>query len=1354
MNTTLLPIHSTSRAPQAIRTSHRRWWILLLLLQPLWLWSQSPDLELIRHQWTSRDGLPDWNITCFMQDSKGLMWMVSNSGLFTFDGQSFHPISSVNKRKNPWLITKLAEDVHGNIWLIGIFNNSLRIDVLHPESERIQHIEDYLHLPAPFEPALTKGTILVYNINQKIWIGTLQEAYHYDGRWGKVFSRTTLSDGIWLPGPENTFWLRNEQHLFLSDERGNRLDSFSHPGNILRWVWLDTNRTLWTAFSPPGQHTIGHYYQLIPNRQRITSLLTQSPPQSQWINEQALDGQGKQFIAHGLLLSQLPGGLFLGKGQHATLFNLSQKYPDAETMLAFYFDREEGIWSCSTEGLTRFVLRKKAPFRTWLDNWSPPQSMRGLSRSGGTLYALGYGGAKKIDLPSNQITPLAFKANNLGYAMYQKGDTVWIGTDQQHIHAILPNGKLRTFQMQDAGIQTFSFIQSTSLGFLAGTNQGIYRLNQRNGRFERTEAHNFEVYSMYENRTGLWACTSNGVLLLDSALNIRRRGLLPGSKSNYQRPQHLCEDGENQFWVATRGGGLLHWNYQTGAVRQFNTDHGLSSNNVHAVYADNNGFLWLPSDHGLMRFRTRDHLVQTFLKTNGIADDEFNFLSHFQDSDGTLYFGGINGITSFHPHDLPLSAEFNRPLVLIEAKSFQLKQGIFLPQTQHAQPIQTIHFHPSDAFLDLNFSPLIYEDNSSLRFAWKIGGFQEKWVQQSEPLIRISHLPYGKQILQVRFSRLDNQWSKIYTFPIQVIRPFYLTWPFFILILGTLAGLIYGFARWRNRRLQQANLQLEQEVRRRTAEINQHMEIIERDKETILQQSRELRTLDEMKSRFFTNITHELRSPLTLILGPLERLIQHRERPESTPAALDTIRRHALKLLNLVEELLDLSKMEANKLELDLKPLPLLTFCQRLVGQFVPFATQRHIDLQQTISVPDHLTILTDARKLEKIVTNLIHNALKFTPSGGHILVHHQYAHGQLMVQVSDTGPGIPEADLPHIFDRYFQSKSVHSSLQGGAGIGLALAREYTRLLGGTLDVRSAPDQGSTFTLHVPCTQTPTHTTLHTQPLPTPPIIPAPIPGLPLLQPSTPTILLVEDDPEMADYIQSVLKNDYQVRIAYNGQSALNLLESETADLIVSDIMMPEMDGFQFLAEVKKIKFDLPFIFLTARIESPDRLHALRLGVDDYLTKPFLEEELLVRLRNLIQRYHIRRALRLEISESPKISAHQESTPPETETYDEKWLRKLEQLVEQNLRHPDFSVRRIADALHITERTLQYKTKMHTGLTPNQYLVEARLQKARQLLESRQYSTVSEVCFAVGFKTTQYFARLMKERFGKTPSEW
>lgn len=501
---------------------------------------------------------------------------------------------------------------------------------------------------------------------------------------------------------------------------------------------------------------------------------------------------------------------------------------------------------------------------------------------------------------------------------------------------------------------------------------------------------------------------------------------------------------------------------------------------------------------------------------------------------------------------------------------------------------------------------------------------------------------------------------------------------------------------------------------------------------------------NELQKRLFTNIAHELRTPLTLITAPLQLMEANPKAPEA-PKRLITMRQGVAQLLRLVNQILDLSRLEAGRLPVALQPVQVRPFFSRLLAGVQSAAEVRGIELALVNELPEGTCLALDAPKVEQIVNNLLSNALKFTPKSGSISLRLAQSQAELLIAVTDSGPGIPEAALDRIFDRFYSVQPQGGSQAGGAGIGLPFSRELATLMGGTLQAESKAGQGSTFVCRLPW-----------QPAAPPPspILPDPVPD----QAATPvpsisgqakaTLLLVEDQPDMHAFIRELLSEQYLVRSAFDGQEALLALEAHPdIDLVISDVMMPRMDGFALLTAIKQNEqwLGLPVILLTARAEAEDQLRALAIGVDDYLTKPFNSPELLARVANLLAFRRLRQGL---------AAADEPSPPPDISAADWAWLKKVEAIMLDEIRDTQFGIAMLAQALHLSERQLHRRIKSITGMTPNRYFWEIRLRQASQLLEAGTYSTVSEVSYAVGIATPAYFSRKYEERFGKAPSAY
>lgn len=543
---------------------------------------------------------------------------------------------------------------------------------------------------------------------------------------------------------------------------------------------------------------------------------------------------------------------------------------------------------------------------------------------------------------------------------------------------------------------------------------------------------------------------------------------------------------------------------------------------------------------------------------------------------------------------------------------------------------------------------------------------------------------------------------------------------------------------------------------------------------TIQKQAEVLQNLDAAKSRFFANVSHELRTPLTLLLGPINSVIKEDSLSEKQQKLLLTAKLSGENLQKLVTQILDLTKLEAGKMEINEQATELLAFFQKELVQFESLAFSKEIDISFKIALEEGLMANIDQIKYRQIIHNLLSNALKFTPGGGQVKVSLAIENDKLLLDVADTGDGIHPADLPHLFNRYFQTNQSGKPIEGGTGIGLAICHEYTQLFGGKISVESELGKGSIFHLEMPITPLPE--TAHSVVVSSNPV--AQLDQNPPIdqkynrhlgsQPATdsappadssepkPTILVVEDQPELQAYIRYILEEKYHVLTAGNGKIALEKLtakgkpqrdEQSTPDLILSDLMMPVMDGYQLLEKLKSndATRHVPVIMLTARADVRDKLKALRLGVDDYLLKPFDEEELLVRIENLLKHQAGRKEF-IAANEAEKASVFLSET-------DRKWLETFEAYTKKNLSSDTLNIPRLAMEFAMSESTLLRQLKRLTGLSPVAYLQEMRLNEARHLLENRQYDSIARVASKVGYSDLNHFGRSFKQRFGKTPSD-
>lgn len=496
------------------------------------------------------------------------------------------------------------------------------------------------------------------------------------------------------------------------------------------------------------------------------------------------------------------------------------------------------------------------------------------------------------------------------------------------------------------------------------------------------------------------------------------------------------------------------------------------------------------------------------------------------------------------------------------------------------------------------------------------------------------------------------------------------------------------------------------------------------DSEKIEIQHKELQELNRFQAHFLTNLSHEIRTPLTLLNGDLSKLKKATHLQEIAPIQAN-ISKNTSKIQDLVDTIMDLTKMNSNKLVLNFDALHFVNFCHKLFSSFDSIFSEKKISFSFNNLLDEDTVVHADAIYLERALSNLIINASKYTPEEGSVSILLTETDNQATFAISDTGSGISKADLPHLFESFYQGNHPLNKT-GGTGIGLSFAREVIELHRGNISVTSELDKGSVFTIGLPVAgKIPLEKTK--------------LSSKEITDPTGITILLVEDNEDMRNYLQEILSN-YTLVQAANGLEGLHLLELHQPDLIITDYMMPEMNGYEFTQELKLKGYGMPVIVLTARADHEGKLAFLRLGIDDYLTKPFHEEELLIRIQNCLKNY-TERSSHMEEGVHPAC--------PIANGHNE--LNKIQEIIEANYRFASFGVVELADELATTERTLRRKIKSWTGLSPQDLIREVKLQKARSLCELEQVSTLKQLALEVGFQSSSHFSKLYEKRFGKKP---
>ena len=830
-------------------------------------------------------------------------------------------------------------------------------------------------------------------------------------------------------------------------------------------------------------------------------------------------------------------------------------------------------------------------------------------------------------------------------------------------------------------------------------------------------------------------------------------GLLDGSVTvNFVNNQEVFQVGSNQRTFA--------FDYEASRFEEkpnFVSNLGLSDKNIFVVSDDDESgrffFRTMPDDEKRQEIILLEPINGNSLKTRrfNISRISDHVHIHFYNEGNTLWLGGADGIVRFEMNNAKAPDSIFHTYI---NKIIVLGDSIFFEGIKDAAPDVTFPYQ-SNSFR-FEFTSTNYASEERNQFQYKLEGYDEAWSDwTAENVKEYARLWEGTYTFLVRSRNYAQQEGSTDKFTFTVAPPWYRTWYAYLFYLAIIGGLIWTFVRWRLRAVLEEKKALQAEIEFQTKEIRQQNTRLEEQSEELRLNAEQLKELDKMKSNFFVNISHEFRTPLSLILGPLEKVIGEKEAGKLNFTQLERMHRNATRLHQLINQLLDLAKLESGGMRLDITQADLLYFLRVVVSTFESMAEARNIRFNVQIPAGSFLTSL-DIEKVETVLYNLLSNAFKFTPEGGEISFAVDLpSEGESFtsISVTDTGPGIPESDIGKIFDRFYQVDSSSSREFEGSGIGLSLVKELVQLMGGTITVKSALGEGTSFKIQLPLEANLAIAEPNLGYLPDVPLKPEtnPIDVLPESDndlTDRPLVLVVEDNTDLRAYLAEILEDEYRLELAENGKEGLEKAFELVPDLIISDMMMPVMDGFAFCTEIRKDErtSHIPFVLLTARSTIESKLEGLELGADEYATKPFNTMELKVRVKNLLeQREQLRKSFSREVTVQPKNIS--------VTSVDERFLTQAMEIMESHLSDDQFSVERFAEEMGMSRKNLLRKIKALTDQSVNEFIRNFRLQRAAQLLAANS-ATVSEIAYKVGFNNLSYFSKCFKELFGVVPNEY
>lgn len=867
----------------------------------------------------------------------------------------------------------------------------------------------------------------------------------------------------------------------------------------------------------------------------------------------------------------------------------------------------------------------------------------------------------------------------------------------------------------------------------------------------------------------LWIASLNGLWRVDP-LSGQVVHLNEQNGLNDKRVVCIHESGDGKLWLGLINGGLQIYDPKNEDFLLIDQSKGLSNNTVVGILSDEDGDKWVSTFSGINVLSDRGEILLKLFEKDGLSHKEFNRFSSYKTENGQLIFGTVGGINVLEPKKIKRAFEQkqNLQLYLTEISFFDKKQGKDTLIRAPFKEIEKVILPPTHRYLSLNFalSDYIHAQNST--FAYQLVNNQEipredGWTSiGNNSDLAVNNLPPGKHTILIRGADYKGQLiDEMIAVPIRVKKFFYNTWWFYLLCF--LPFSVGGFLWYQ--RLVTDKKRLESEVEKRTQKIRA-------DKQLIEQQALKLRELDEIKSRFFTNISHEFRTPLTIITGMSTQI---EDNPDQwLGKGIELIKRNSQHLLSLINQILDLRKLESGALQVNLIQANIISYLKYIADSFAPLAQSNGIKIH-FLSNLSGLKMDYDPDKILHILSNLLSNAIKYTPQGGDIYLQIDNKDERLMIQVKDTGQGISKEALPYIFDRFYQVKDLANQKPQGSGVGLALTYELIQLLGGSITVDSQLNVGTLFRLSFPITQKAPVQEFNQQAVVAnapPSVLPTikapeqivldkevlhnkeqPVLNKELKASDQPSLLIVEDNEDVRTYLSSCLQNHFQLLAAENGQKGIDLALEQVPDLIVSDVMMPVKDGFELCATLKNDKrtSHIPIVMLTAKADFESKIVGLKNKADAYLTKPFQQEELLLTLNNLLE---IRRILQLKYSNASFHLNLKIKTGSKAFTdLEDAFLQKLQEIVIEQLNNPKLSADFICRKMGMSNTNFYRKLKALTNLSLVHYIRKIRLLKAKELLLHSQLN-ITEIAYEVGFSDPKYFSRIFSETFQQSPSDF
>lgn len=1310
------------------------------------------------------EGLSQSTVFSIDQDKRGNMWFATYDGVNKYDGYAFtvyqHNEDDPNSIAND--ISRIVKtDSQGRVWIgtrdglsrydeeKDIFQNFFYekngkhlqvngIEEISPEQLLIStpeglimfDIKESKFIDDSFSTAMHKTIAsTLYRQGDQIYIGTSTDGLYTYSITQKTFEKvipilgTKQIQAILQQSPTRIWVATEGAGLFLinpkTKEIKNYLHSPSNPksisSNYIRSLAMDSQNRLW----------IGTFNDLNIYHEGTDSFASYSsnPVENGSLSQRSvrsifMDSQG------GMWLGTYFGGLNYYhpiRNRFKNIRNIPYKNSLSDNVVSCIVeDKDKNLWIGTNDGGLNLYNPITQRFTSY--TLQEDESARGIG--------------------SNNIK-----------AVYvdEKKSLVYIGTHAGGLSILHRNsGQVENFNQRNSQLvneNVYAILPDGEGNLWLGTLSALVRFNPEQRSFTTIEKEkdgtpvvSKQITTLFrDSHKRLWIGGEEGVSVFQQeGLDIQKASILPVSNVTKLFTNCIYEASNGIIWVGTRE-GFYCFNEKDKQIKRYNTTNGLPNNVVYGILEDSFGRLWLSTNRGISCFNPETEKFRNFTESDGLQSNQFNTASYCRTSVGQMYFGGINGITTFRP-ELLLDNPYTPPVVITKLQLFNKvvrpddETGIL---TKNISETKSITLKSWQTAFSIEFVVSNYISGQHNTFAYKLEGYDKEWYYLTDSrTVSYSNLPQGTYQFLVKAANSDGKWNPIPTaLEIIVLPIWHKTWWALLIFFATFAGFItFVFRFFWMRKSMEAQLEIERRDKEHQEEINQ------------------------MKMRFFINISHELRTPLTLILTPLQEII-NKISDRWTRNQLEYIQRNANRLLHLVNQLMDYRRAELGVFELKAKK----GNAHQLIQDNFLFYDKlaRHKKITYTLhSELEDKEVLFDANYLELIVNNLLSNAFKYTESGQSITVTLKEENGWLLLQVSDTGIGIPINKQGKIFERFYQIESEHV----GSGIGLSLVQRLIELHHGRIELDSEENKGSTFSVYLPqdlSVYKPSELASNNEQNEEEQVYSTNSKAMYFIDTEKVenesvesgdkkrgTILIVEDNNEIRRYLSNGLADLFNTLEAGNGEEALEKLKDNEVDVIVTDVMMPVMDGIKLCKNVKQNirTCHIPVIILSAKTDIKDQMEGLQMGADDYIPKPFSLAILTTKIQNMMR---TRRRMLDKYAKSLEVE-------PEKITFnamDEALLKRAMAIVEKNMDNIEFSTDEFAKEMNMSRSNLHLKLKAITGESTIDFIRKIRFNEAAKLLKDGRY-TVAEVSTMVGFNTPSYFATSFKKYFGCLPTEY